>query len=754
MLYMRKRVFNILTKPLLTALCLSALVGCSSVVDDENEVVGVPSNTSTFINLTIGISNGRDVDTRAGEVPAAGENGDGREAGFLRENAVTGNNDNVTGNSNTVNGNNDNVNGNGNKVEGNTTNVYGNDNNSTGDNNDIYGNTNTVDGNSNNVVGKNNQVNGNYDNVHGNTNIINGDTINVFGNENTSTGENINNYGNGNNVEGVKSNAYGNGNQLTADDAGSFGNDNTVTGEGSYAIGNRNEVSGDHTFVYGSDIKATGSNSIVLGADSDGSQDNVLSIGAEGKERKIVHVADGTIAENSKDAVNAGQLYDLRENATGVNVDNWAAKLGTGKIEAGNTGLVSGDTVFEAIKDITVADSRFVGVNNEDKDDPNYRGGGAIGDNAIAIGPSAKAEGEKAIALGVGAEASGVQSISIGTGNQVTGNHSGAFGDPNIVSGAGSYAFGNNNNVSGDNTFVVGNDVTATGKNSVVLGAGSDGSQDNVVSVGAAGAERRIVHVADGRVAPGSSDAVTGNQLYNVKAQLENNTEKATAGAVALASLTPPAFDGDEKFAFGAAVGNYKSETAAAVGMFYRPKDNIMINVRGTIGNGDNMVGGGVSFALNRPGVPSISKSQMVKVINAQAQQIQQMANEMGNMKQQLNAMQINPALKAGFKDVPTAHWAGEAVATLHGNGYLDGYPDGTFKGDRPMTRYEYAELLYNALCKGSGIKREHLREYKAELKQVQAARQKAGQQTVDIDAYLADQRMQAAGQAYNARQQ
>lgn len=87
---MRKRVFNILTKPLLTALCLSALVGCSSVVDDENEVVGVPSNTSTFINLTIGISNGRDVDTRAGEVPAAGENGDGREAGFLRENAVTG----------------------------------------------------------------------------------------------------------------------------------------------------------------------------------------------------------------------------------------------------------------------------------------------------------------------------------------------------------------------------------------------------------------------------------------------------------------------------------------------------------------------------------------------------------------------------------------------------------------------------------------------------------------------------------------
>lgn len=87
---MHKHVFHILTQSLLTALCLSALVGCSSVVDDENEVVGVPKGSTTYINLTIGISNGRGDDTRAGEVPTAGENGDGREAGFLRENAVTG----------------------------------------------------------------------------------------------------------------------------------------------------------------------------------------------------------------------------------------------------------------------------------------------------------------------------------------------------------------------------------------------------------------------------------------------------------------------------------------------------------------------------------------------------------------------------------------------------------------------------------------------------------------------------------------
>lgn len=84
-------------------------------------------------------------------------------------------------------------------------------------------------------------------------------------------------------------------------------------------------------------------------------------------------------------------------------------------------------------------------------------------------------------------------------------------------------------------------------------------------------------------------------------------------------SFFTPAFDGDEKFVFSVAVGNYRSETAAAVGMFYRPQDNVMMNVRGTVGNGENMVGGGVTVSLNRGNTPGVSNAQLVKAVNAQA---------------------------------------------------------------------------------------------------------------------------------------
>ena len=120
-------------------------------------------------------------------------------------------------------------------------------------------------------------------------------------------------------------------------------------------------------------------------------------------------------------------------------------------------------------------------------------------------------------------------------------------------------------------------------------------------------------------------------------------------------------------------------------------------------------------------------------------------------MQQQMNAMRITDSAKAGFSDVPAGHWASNAVSTLHGIGLVQGYPDGKFHGDQKMTRYEYAEMLYNALTNGAEVKKDHLREYKAELMQVEEQRRVNGQPVVNVSNIVADTAMQVAGQMYNA---
>ena len=125
---------------------------------------------------------------------------------------------------------------------------------------------------------------------------------------------------------------------------------------------------------------------------------------------------------------------------------------------------------------------------------------------------------------------------------------------------------------------------------------------------------------------------------------MDKKINKVGAGAAAMASLPMPPFDGDEKWGFSAAVGNYRNATAGAIGAFYRPQDNVIMNVRGSFGNDENMVGGGVSVALNRGNTPGVSKSQMVKTINAQALEISNQANEIAALKETVRqlAQQVN----------------------------------------------------------------------------------------------------------------
>ena len=226
---------------------------------------------------------------------------------------------------------------------------------------------------------------------------------------------------------------------------------------------------------------------------------------------------------------------------------------------------------------------------------------------------------------------------------------------------------------------------------------------------------QKITNVADGSISEGSKDAVNGGQLYNVKNDLEGKVNKVGANAAAMANLHPMEFDPDSKWNIAAAIGNYGSETAAALGAFYRPNDDVMVNLSTAFGTGENMVGGGVSVRLGKGG-NKLSREET----NALKAQVADLTARMDALLSVLN-----PNMSKDFPDVPENHWAYEAVSRLAGNDIVQGYPDGEFHGERTMTRYEMAEIIYNALSRGAEAERELVEEFKPEL-QAMAASEKA----------------------------
>lgn len=227
--------------------------------------------------------------------------------------------------------------------------------------------------------------------------------------------------------------------------------------------------------------------------------------------------------------------------------------------------------------------------------------------------------------------------------------------------------------------------------------------------------DQKITNVADGSISEGSKDAVNGGQLYGVKRDLEHQVDKVGANAAAMANLRPMEFDPSSKWNIAAAIGNYGSETAAALGAFYRPNDNVMVNLSTAFGTGENMVGGGVSVRLGKGG-NKLSREET----NALKAQVADLSARMDALLSVLN-----PNMSKDFPDVPENHWAYEAVSRLAGNDIVQGYPDGEFHGERTMTRYEMAEIIYNALSRGAEAERELVEEFKPEL-QAMAASEKS----------------------------
>ena len=261
----------------------------------------------------------------------------------------------------------------------------------------------------------------------------------------------------------------------------------------------------------------------------------------------------------------------------------------------------------------------------------------------------------------------------------------------------------------GDKTYIDANGINANGQKITNVAAGTEDSD-----AANYGQLRKVETRVDG----------VENRVTNVENRvdkMDSRIDKVGANAAAMANLHPLEFDEDSKWNVAAAVGNYKGETATAVGAFYRPNEDVMFNLSTTFGNDENMVGGGLSLRLGKGG--NREKDKKLKAAIVENNDLRAKVDDLTARMDALLSV-INPNMSKEFPDVPENHWAYEAVTRLAGNDIVQGYEDGKFHGERTMTRYEMAELIYNALSRGAKAEKKLVEEFKPELQAMAAQKQ------------------------------
>ena len=244
---------------------------------------------------------------------------------------------------------------------------------------------------------------------------------------------------------------------------------------------------------------------------------------------------------------------------------------------------------------------------------------------------------------------------------------------------------------------------------------------------------KTITNVAAGQ---NGTDAVNVNQLTSAIDQVNSNASKlgnvvranqeearkGIAGTAALAGLHPLDFDPDHKLDIMAGYGHFHNANAGAVGIAYRPNEDLMFTAGTTFGS-DNVINAGVTYKVGARSEVSRSKVAMAKDLAEAKKEIAQLQSDNAKFKAILNAvlgLDLPQEANTVFPDIEENHWAYVAVDDMAKRGLLVGYPDGTFKGDRAVTRYEFAEVIHRAIEKakelGQTVDSRLVEEFKPEL--------------------------------------
>ena len=551
--------------------------------------------------------------------------------------------------------------------------------------------------------------------------------------------------GQGNSITSAtgSSSAYGNQNIVNGDQANAFGDGNTVTGAYAQAFGDSNVINGTHAIGYGyrNTVKESDANFRDRDYDNE-SDDRTKKLGdwrsnsvAMGSENIAAGSSALAVGHESKALMNEAIAVGHSANAERT----WSTAIGT----RANASEVRSQAIGYEAK---AAGYKANAIGS---------GAQATGAHTNAVGSSAIASGDHAQAYGAGAQAQGERANAFGSDAHATADYAMAIGDHSVASDANSVAIGYKsqsapatsvNSASVATTSITSGAPIATHTYGGFAGVGS--AAKGSVSVGQVGQERQIKNVAAGEISATSTDAVNGSQLFSVANDLQNQIDNSTNGAInnnitnltnrvgdveqrvnkvgagsaALAALHPLDFNPDDKWTIAAGYGHYHNANSAALGAFYRPNEDTMFSVGGTVGTGETQLNAGVSLRLGKRSPESRSRVAMGREIAELNARLQDMENKYNNLLQILTPHAIDPSKTAEFPDVPRNHWAYQYISQLAGNGILVGYPDGTFKGDATMTRYEFATMLYRALQNGAPIDdnmRRAMDEFQPELQNI-----------------------------------
>jgi hep/hag repeat protein len=676
----------------------------TSVTTKSNNSVGIGNNVVNNLSNSIGIGNGVATDFNTIGI------GNGVETKVQDTIAI--------GNGVVSNGESSVAIGNGIHAEGVKTVNIGTNVNAKGVSSIVVGRDTTVNGDDTTVVGANNgTIDADQAAVYGYNNVVQDASKEqlIFG-VNSTTKEQ------GSTVVGSHSKA-------TAVDSLALGNNTIADVQNGVAIGTNSvtESPVGTTNIKDNTTDIRFSNSTYAGSNPD----SVVSFGTNGRAgaggvteytRQLQNLAAGRVSATSTDGINGSQLYDVALEAQKHNT----------LVDGTNTTVTSQDNAFgrkeykvNVNRDLTNMNSvQFNTVNDPQRNFVSKDGihvfNGEVntnyGSNGIKLENTNNLDTAEYNMDGININSNG-KNVRFGTdginaGDQIINNVKAGVADTDAVNV--SQLKGVQSNVA-NNTSRINNLGQKVNTNANDIRAVEHTILDH---------EGRITVLENGvKDLDNKINSTAGNVLNQSKSYTDNQAAKVGANAAALSALHPLDFNADEKWQFSVGFGNYKGKNATALGAFYQPNENVLLSVGTTLGTGENMINAGATVRFGSHSSMTTNKQVAVaKEVQDLKLQLSAISQKYDNLVKNLSAQKAGQDVDFEYSDLPKDHWAYDFVKKLSDKGYLNGYPDGTFKGDTKMTRYEFAAALWRAVNNGAIIDAQMakaIKEFEPELEEV-----------------------------------
>lgn len=770
-------------KILLTGLVLASLATGNVFAQGSNIGIGNTSNGDN--GFVLGVENQADSTATSSFTAGYKNHTSGANTLTAGHSNIISNANNLTvGTENTVSGTSSLVSGHKNTNKSNNSLVIGMNNTieQSAENSLVNGEKHNVSARSSSVSGYKNKVDGQYNNVSGYGNIIkeNASGVQVSGYGNEVSAKNVLVSGTSNKAHGENAFVGGENAQALGRNTFVFGSNAQANQDYTVAIGTQAISSAYDTITIGNGSEANGVSSVVLGRTNKVNADNTVVVGANNGEIKSAQSAvfgyNNTVKGEKPEQLIFGS-NSTTNNQGAIVVGTHGQAIAQDAVAIGNNTLAdvqnsvalgTNSTTEEAVS----TDSIYI---NGEK----YNFAGAVANSTVSIGANGKAgfsgvQNYKRTLTNVAAGRIDDTSTDAINGSQLNAVIN-ALKFTTVVDGTNTTVT-ETKNINGGKEFAVHVNKDLTNMNSVqfnngiaINNNGINAGNKTITNVTAGQNDTDAVNVSqlnnakdqltgriddlgqkvntnandiravehtildhEGRITVLESgvkdldnkiNTTAGNVLNQSKSYTDNQAAKVGANAAALSALHPLDFNADEKWQFSVGFGNYKGKNATALGAFYQPNENVLLSVGTTLGTGENMINAGATVRFGSHSSMTTNKQVAVaKEVQDLKLQLSAISQKYDNLVKNLSAQKAGQDVDFEYSDLPKDHWAYDFVKKLSDKGYLNGYPDGTFKGDAKMTRYEFAAALWRAVNNGAIIDSQMakaIKEFEPELEEV-----------------------------------